>query len=61
MYEFLAPWGVLVPALSAIAMFIVISEVRRKQMLVTIEPPETTSLRAVSGFNSSRLAKTFPV
>jgi hypothetical protein len=56
MYEFLAPWGVLVPALSAIAMFIVISELRRKQMLVTIEAPETTSMRAVSGFNSSRLA-----
>ena len=56
MYEFLAPWGVLAPALSAIAIFFVISEFRRRQMLLTIEAPEPASMRALSGFNSSRLA-----
>lgn len=56
MYEFLAPWGVLAPALSAIAIYFVISELRRKQMLQTIEAPEITSMRPLSGFNSSRLA-----
>lgn len=56
MYDFLAPWGVLIPALSAIAIYFFISGLRRKQMISAIEAPELNSMRALSGFNSSRLA-----
>ena len=33
MYEFLAPWGVLVPAISAAMIYLTVSEIRRKHML----------------------------
>ena len=36
MYEFLAPWGVLVPALSGLFSYMVISEFRRKRMVARI-------------------------
>ncbi len=40
MYEFLAPWGALAPALSALLIYLIVSEMRRKRMLHFIEPPE---------------------
>ena len=40
MYEFLAPWGILVPALSAALIYLIITDIRRKKMLSLIEAPE---------------------
>lgn len=37
MYEFLAPWGMLVPAISAITVYAFIAEQRRKDLLALIE------------------------
>ncbi len=37
MYEFLAPWGVLVPAISAMVVYLVVSEERRRDQLKMIE------------------------
>ena len=42
MYEFLAPWGVLVPAISAALVYLIVSEIRRKQMLSVIHAPGDT-------------------
>ena len=56
MYEFLAPWGVLVPALSAIFIYLIVSEVRRKRLLAFIEAPEGTPTQLVSRMTGSRLA-----
>lgn len=53
MYEFLAPWGVLVPALSATLIYLIINEFRRKQMLVYLEAPEGTSDRPGSKAHGS--------
>ncbi len=39
MYEFLAPWGVLVPALSAIVVYVLVAEQRRKEQLRMIQAP----------------------
>lgn len=39
MYEFLAPWGVLVPAISAIAVYVLVAEQRRKEQLEMIKAP----------------------
>ena len=40
MYEFLAPWGILAPAISAAAIYLIISEFRREKMMVMIEAPD---------------------
>lgn len=56
MYEFLAPWGMLVPALSAILIYLVVSEIRRKKLLSFIEAPEGTPAQHVSRIVGSRLA-----
>ncbi len=56
MYEFLAPWGVLVPALSAILIYLIVSEARRKRMLTQIEAPEGTPAQFASRMTGSRLA-----
>lgn len=56
MYEFLAPWGVLVPALSAALIYLVISEKRRKRMLGDIEAPEGAPPQMTSRMTGSRLA-----
>ena len=37
MYEFLAPWGVLVPAFSALFVYIAVAELRRRRQLEMIE------------------------
>jgi hypothetical protein len=37
MYEFLAPWGVLAPAISATIVYVCVSEIRRKRQLLMIE------------------------
>ena len=50
MYEFLAPWGVLVPAISAALIYLTISEIRRKKMLRHIEAP------ADPGYSYDRVA-----
>ena len=42
MYEFLAPWGALVPAISATLIYLIVSEIRRKQMLSAIHAPDDT-------------------
>ena len=39
MYEFLAPWGVLVPAISAGLAYLMVANFRRKQLLSSIEAP----------------------
>ena len=56
MYEFLAPWGVLVPALSATLIYLTVSETRRKRMLVSIEAPEADAQQLASRLNTSTLA-----
>ncbi len=40
MYEFLAPWGVLVPAISALIVYLAVSEERRRDQLKMIEDQE---------------------
>ena len=40
MYEFLAPWGVIAPAVTALLTYLVISEIRRKRMMHHMDPPE---------------------
>lgn len=37
MYEFLAPWGVLAPAICGITSYFIVSNARRRQMLSVIE------------------------
>ncbi|NNE78632.1 MAG: hypothetical protein HKN18_00030 [Silicimonas sp.] len=39
MYEFLAPWGVLAPALSAAFAYAIASNARRRQLLGAIQAP----------------------
>ncbi len=39
MYEFLAPWGVLVPAVSAVVIHAIISRARRKKQMTMIYAP----------------------
>ena len=56
MIEFLAPWGILIPALSCVLMYLVVSEHRRKTMLADIEAPEEKQAKLVSAAVTSRLA-----
>ena len=39
MYDFLAPWGVLVPAISAFLVYIYVAEIRRRRQLELIQAP----------------------
>ena len=39
MYEFLAPWGALIPAISAYIVYAVVTELRWRQALEQIEEP----------------------
>ncbi len=56
MYEFLSPWGALAPAFCAIAVYFVVGEIRRKRMLMFIEPPEGPLLPAEWKIEDTRLA-----
>ena len=53
MYEFLAPWGVLAPAVSAAIAYFTVTEMRRREQLRMIEdsssPAEDTSLSVMHG------------
>lgn len=53
MYEFLAPWGVLAPAISAAIAYLSVTEMRRKALLRMIEVPSspegTTRLSVLHG------------
>ena len=40
MYEFLAPWGALVPALSAAVTYLYVAEKRRVAMLRMVQAPD---------------------
>jgi len=42
MYEFLAPWGALAPALSALAMYLIVKEKRRQSMMIELHEPADT-------------------
>ena len=39
MYEFLAPWGVLAPALTAALTYLFAANLRRRNLLVSLEAP----------------------
>ncbi|MCV6593156.1 MAG: hypothetical protein OIF48_09415 [Silicimonas sp.] len=54
MYEFLAPWGVLVPALSALVIYLRITATRRKGMMKMIHAPNEKCCRVVTRITRSR-------
>ena len=39
MYDFLAPWGVLVPALSGICVYVLVAKYRRKKLIQNFKVP----------------------
>ena len=53
MYAFLAPWGALVPAISATFIYLIVSEFRRQRMLPAIHAPDDAGFEMLS---SSKLA-----
>ena len=55
MYEFLVPWGALAPALCAVVVYIIVSEIRRKEMLSFLEPPEGPLVPAHWEIEATRL------
>lgn len=55
MYEFLAPWGALLPLFSAAVTYVWVTEKRRKNMIQTFEMPPRTS-RPSSRIEHSRLS-----
>ncbi len=44
MYEFLAPWGVLVPALSATLSYYMVQRFKRERQFSTFQAPESLAL-----------------
>jgi len=40
MFEFLAPWGILAPAISAVTIYVIVNGKRREKMMVMIEAPD---------------------
>jgi hypothetical protein len=48
MYEFLAPWGALIPLVSGVVSYLLVSESRRKQMMKDIEAPPNADMRPFS-------------
>lgn len=56
MYEFLAPWGVLVPAVSAGLIYVIVSGFRREKMMTMIEAPDGAPITASRCQLSEKLA-----
>lgn len=56
MFEFLAPWGILAPAISAVAIYIVVNGKRREKMMVMIEAPDDAPMTMSRANAASGLA-----
>ncbi len=56
MYEFLAPWGVLIPLCSAVAVYLLVTEKRRKSMIQAFELPPPNEKPAPSRTASAPLS-----